>query len=82
MRLIDDWERVLFGSWASRLGLASSVLGGVGAALFVFSDDLGDLPFFSLEIFCVVGAWVCATLVPAARVVKQKKISGGSDADR
>lgn len=77
MRLIDDWRRTLFGSWSARLGFAGTILGAISGALFVFADELGDGPFFGLVIVTALGSWVCTALVPAARVVKQRKLHDG-----
>lgn len=74
MKLIDNWKRTLFGSWASRLGLLSSIFGAAAAGLFVFADELGDGPYFTLTIACAIASWACATLVPPARVVRQGKL--------
>lgn len=73
MELISDWRQKLFGSWSARLGFLSSLFGAAGMGLFVFSDELGDGPYFTLVVVFAIASWACATLVPPARVVRQRK---------
>lgn len=80
MRLIDDWRVVLRRSWAVWLSAAATVLMGIGGALFVFADELGDGLFFALDVGCFALAAVFTAAVPLARITKQKSISGGDDA--
>jgi len=79
MHLIDDWRRVLRRSWAVWLSAAATILMGIGGALFVFADELGDGLFFTLDVACFALAAICTAAVPLARVMKQKSISGERD---
>lgn len=64
MKLINNWRRVLFGSWSSRLGIASSLLGALEMLLPLFVDVVPRGWF-------AAAAMVLALAVPVARITSQ-----------
>ncbi len=74
MRLIDDWRLVLRRSASALLAYASTVFYGIGAALFVYADELGDGWFFALDVACFALAGLCTAAIPLARIIKQKGV--------
>jgi hypothetical protein len=64
VRLVHNWRKVLFGSWSSRLGLASGALGGLEMLLPMFQDRIPRGWF-------AIAALVLALAVPAARIMTQ-----------
>jgi hypothetical protein len=81
MTFISNWRRTLRRSAAVLLAYFSTIFYGVGGALFVFADELGDRWFFSLDVACFVIAGGCTAIIPLARIVKQPKLKEGDDAD-
>lgn len=75
MRLIDDWRNVLLRSGSALLAYFSTIFYGVGAALFVYADELGDTWFFTIDVACFALAGLCTALIPLARVIRQKGIT-------
>ena len=74
MIIIDDWRNVLRRSASALLAYFSTIFYGVGAALFVYADELGDTWFFTIDVACFALAGLCTALIPLARIVKQKGI--------
>jgi hypothetical protein len=69
MRLLPNWQRILLGSWSSRLAIAASVLGCLELLLPLFQDAIPRGPF-------AIASLVLAILVPAARIVAQPALHG------
>ena len=67
MKLIDDWKKILFGSWSSRLAIASSLLGCIEFLLPLFQDAIPRGPFAAASL-------LLAALVPVARVIAQAEL--------
>ncbi|MCX5513410.1 hypothetical protein C3941_23770 [Kaistia algarum] len=73
MRLIDDWHVVLRHSWAIRLSLLAALLQGLDSAVAVIGYAVPIPPWVVIAI-CLGAA--------LSRLIPQKKISGGGDADQ
>lgn len=76
MHLVPDWRRVLRRSAAVWLAFISTLFYGLGGALFVWAEELGDTLFFTLDIACFVIAGLTTAAIPFARIVKQECVSG------
>ena len=63
-RLVRDWKRVFWRSWANRLSLLAGVLGCLEYILPMFQDVIGRGPL-------AITALVLAFLVPIVRVISQ-----------
>jgi hypothetical protein len=72
--LVEGWRRVLRHSATVWLSAASTILYGLGGALFVFADDLGDVWFFALDVTCFTLAALCTAAIPFARIIRQKSL--------
>jgi len=72
--IIDDWRLVLRRSASALLAYLSTIFYGIGAALFVYADELGDGLFFTLDVACFALAGLCTALIPLARIIKQQGI--------
>ena len=72
--LVDNWRLVLARSATVWLSAASTILYGIGGALFVWSDELGDTLFFALDVACFVAAARCTALIPFARIIRQPRL--------
>jgi len=71
---IDDWRRVLRRSASVLLAYLSTLLYGLGGALFVYADELGDGLYFWLYFACFALAGLCTAVIPFARIIKQKGV--------
>lgn len=67
MALIPNWRRILFGSWSSRLALASSLLGAIELLLPLFADVIPRGWFAAASL-------VLALAVPVARITAQASL--------
>jgi hypothetical protein len=67
VKLIPNWRRVLFGSWSSRLAIASSLLGAIEFLLPLFQDVIPRGWFAAASL-------VLALAVPMARITAQASL--------
>lgn len=68
MKLIDNWQAVLKGSWAIRLSMLVSILSGAELLLQQFA------PAYSGSAVFVAVAGIVSTCAAVARLVLQKKL--------
>lgn len=77
MRLRHDWKHILWRAWSVRFAFLSAFCTLISTSvLWVFADDLGDELYTGLVVGFFVLGQVFLYLIPAARVVKQKGVSG------
>jgi hypothetical protein len=70
MRLVDNWWHVAKHAWSVRLTLLTAALGGLEAALPVFSDSIPHGPFLGLTIAASLASAV-------ARLIEQPRMRDG-----
>lgn len=72
--LVDNWKTVLRRSATVWLSAASQVLFIMAGAVYVFADELGDWQYIALVGGLAVAGFVCVSIIPLARIVKQPKL--------
>lgn len=77
MTLLPDWWKILKGAWSIRWAAAAALFSGAEVAL-PFIDMVSDIPrgrFAALSGICTAAAVL-------SRLLAQKKLSGGDNADQ
>jgi hypothetical protein len=77
MTLLPDWRDILKGAWSIRWGIAAALFSGLEVAL-PFIDMVADIP---RGMFAAISG-ACTGAAVLSRLLVQKKMSGGGDANQ